>query len=390
MNKRILEEIKAFKLNKEIKNAFIKVNEEDIRSLKFMIIGCEGTPYENGYFIFDLTFPPTYPMEPPKVVISNTAGGKVRFNPNLYANGKVCLSLINTWGSNDWTPANNLTSVILSIQGLVFTDSPLKNEPSYENSSEESNKNYNRYVRYLVLEYAIYNMVMDKENPFRNVILETFTPEVYTKVRENLQDEIDMGKIKYHNYMSNGSIALPEGGNFKNLISKIESLVNAFPKESAPLPVPEGIAAKIVGEKCTECDTIPNEYVVECETCGITCCPRCASCSHIDNKKYFLYYVYRSIFNKAVKVINGEEFEKFKKSLDNFDNLIKNKNGDNFLFDKENKLWIPLKSKRSVEILLNSPQKIIYFQEKVFNKNTKKWVLKKGKSAKDYIASVEN
>lgn len=31
------------------------------------------------------------------MLLATTGGGKVRFNPNLYNNGKVCLSLLGTW-----------------------------------------------------------------------------------------------------------------------------------------------------------------------------------------------------------------------------------------------------------------------------------------------------
>lgn len=39
--------------------------------------------------------------------LSTTGGGKIRFNPNLYACGKVCLSLLGTWrghASENWDP----------------------------------------------------------------------------------------------------------------------------------------------------------------------------------------------------------------------------------------------------------------------------------------------
>ncbi len=36
-----------------------------------------------------MVFPDDYPLSPPRVKILNTGGGKVRFGPNLYANGKV-------------------------------------------------------------------------------------------------------------------------------------------------------------------------------------------------------------------------------------------------------------------------------------------------------------
>lgn len=62
-----------------------------------MIAGPEGTPYAGGLFEFDCFLPLEYPHKPPQVHLRTTGGGSVRFNPNLYNNGKVCLSLLGTW-----------------------------------------------------------------------------------------------------------------------------------------------------------------------------------------------------------------------------------------------------------------------------------------------------
>ena len=40
-------------------------------------------------FEFDLYFPNGYPKCPPKVKFRTTGAGSVRFNPNLYNEGKV-------------------------------------------------------------------------------------------------------------------------------------------------------------------------------------------------------------------------------------------------------------------------------------------------------------
>lgn len=37
---------------------------------------------------FDIFCPATYPKSPPQVWFCTTAGGKIRFNPNMYENGK--------------------------------------------------------------------------------------------------------------------------------------------------------------------------------------------------------------------------------------------------------------------------------------------------------------
>lgn len=56
---------------------------------------------EAGFFIFNCFCTEGYPNEPPKVDIVTNGGGGTRcghgpggFNPNLYPEGKVCLSLL--------------------------------------------------------------------------------------------------------------------------------------------------------------------------------------------------------------------------------------------------------------------------------------------------------
>jgi baculoviral IAP repeat-containing protein 6 len=64
-----------------------------------------------------------------------TGGGSVRFNPNLYPNGKVCLSLLGTWTGPSWNPATStVLQVLVSLQAMVFCAQPYFNEPGYEQS----------------------------------------------------------------------------------------------------------------------------------------------------------------------------------------------------------------------------------------------------------------
>ena len=48
--------------------------------------------------------------------VPSTAGGRVRFNPNLYDCGKVCLSLLGTWSGPSWDPT---ASTLLQVQPLL-------------------------------------------------------------------------------------------------------------------------------------------------------------------------------------------------------------------------------------------------------------------------------
>jgi ubiquitin-protein ligase len=86
------------------------------------------TPYALGLFEFHLFIPPHYPSVPPLVNLQTTGGGMVRFNPNLYSDGKVCLSLLGTWHGEGWTPptAGNSGSTILQVPSNVVHRLPLR------------------------------------------------------------------------------------------------------------------------------------------------------------------------------------------------------------------------------------------------------------------------
>ncbi|KAL8886425.1 MAG: hypothetical protein Q9192_006487 [Flavoplaca navasiana] len=118
-------------------NVFVIIDEVRPDIMKALIIGPKGTPYEGGLFEFDIVCGEKYPAEPPDVQIVTTGFGKVKFNPNLYANGKVCLSLLGTWPGGPetkWQPhKSTIASVLVSIQAMILVEHPLENEPALEN-----------------------------------------------------------------------------------------------------------------------------------------------------------------------------------------------------------------------------------------------------------------
>ncbi|XP_072967835.1 putative ubiquitin-conjugating enzyme E2 38 [Typha angustifolia] len=129
--KRIQNEWKV--LEKDLPDSiYVRIYEDRMDLLRAVIIGPTGTPYHDGLFFFDIYFPPNYPQVPPMV---HYHSGGLRLNPNLYACGKVCLSLLNTWsgtGCEMWNPSNStMLQVLVSIQALVLNAKPYFNEPGY-------------------------------------------------------------------------------------------------------------------------------------------------------------------------------------------------------------------------------------------------------------------
>ncbi|CAK0848273.1 unnamed protein product, partial [Prorocentrum cordatum] len=91
---------------------------EELNKALALIIGPTGTPYQRGFYFFDIKMPDNYPFVPPKVDFK-TGDGRVRFNPNLYVEGKVCLSILGTWSGPSWTTSCSLRTVLVSIQSLL-------------------------------------------------------------------------------------------------------------------------------------------------------------------------------------------------------------------------------------------------------------------------------
>ena len=88
-----------------------------LRPRQVLITGPSDTPYANGCFEFDVYFPQDYPNSPPLVNLETTGNRTVRFNPNLYNDGKVCLSVLNTWHGRPEEKWNSQTSSFLQVVG---------------------------------------------------------------------------------------------------------------------------------------------------------------------------------------------------------------------------------------------------------------------------------
>lgn len=154
----------------------ITVLESNYAFSKFLIVGPDDTPYEGGFFLFDMKLPADYPNTSPSVTFLTTGGGAVRFNPNLYNNGKVCLSLLGTWEGERWNPAiSNINQVLQSICYLIFVPEPYYNEPGYDGRQghpdvDRASKQYTENIRQYTLQHAILDHLVSPDNEFGDII----------------------------------------------------------------------------------------------------------------------------------------------------------------------------------------------------------------------------
>ncbi|XP_029429867.1 ubiquitin-conjugating enzyme E2 Z isoform X1 [Rhinatrema bivittatum] len=141
---------------------FVVPDPHDMTKIHALITGPFDTPYEGGFFLFLFRCPPDYPIHPPRVKLMTTGNNTVRFNPNFYRNGKVCLSILGTWTGPAWSPAQSISSVLISIQSLM-TENPYHNEPGFEQERHSGDsKNYNECIRHEAIRVAVCDMLEGK------------------------------------------------------------------------------------------------------------------------------------------------------------------------------------------------------------------------------------
>ncbi|CAH0398000.1 unnamed protein product [Chilo suppressalis] len=221
---------------------WVRAFEDRIDLLSVMIAGPTKTPYEGGLFVFDVQLGGEYPRAPPLCHYHSHCTD--RLNPNLYEDGKVCVSLLGTWsgrGVEVWGKDSSLLQVIVSLQGLILNAEPYFNEAGYEKQKgtqqgKENSRMYNEMVL-LKLVQSMTKMVMNPPEPFREEIVQHMRANAGALCRR-LEDIV---------HLSNGQAPpdiippdyplIPASRGFcLTLRSSLESFRNSLRRNEIPVP----------------------------------------------------------------------------------------------------------------------------------------------------------
>ena len=113
---------------------FVRTWDTRLDLLRVLIVGARNTPYELAPFVMDFHLSEQFPKLPPDAFFHSWTGGIGRINPNLYEDGKICLSLLGTWPGDErnesWNPqGSSMLQIIVSLLGLVLVKEPYYSEP---------------------------------------------------------------------------------------------------------------------------------------------------------------------------------------------------------------------------------------------------------------------
>lgn len=173
-------------------NIWYSANETDMTKGKAMILGPPGTPYEACLLVFDIVFPNDYPFSPPKVLFL-TSDGYTRFHPNFYVEGKVCLSILGTYSGPSWSASQSLSSVLLSLLGLLDKN-PLTHEPAFEKGSlhDPKHSDYAETVEHNLIRLTMQTIKNFEQDPKKH-LWSDFEEELHSQLpalKKLLQEKI--------------------------------------------------------------------------------------------------------------------------------------------------------------------------------------------------------
>ena len=122
---------------------FVRTWELRLDLLRVLIIGPFDTPYEFAPFVVDFHFGSNFPTTSPDAHFHSWTGNAGRINPNLYEDGKICLSLLGTWNADErneeWSSKRStILQILVSLMGLVLVKEPYFSKNPAINSSQTS------------------------------------------------------------------------------------------------------------------------------------------------------------------------------------------------------------------------------------------------------------
>ncbi|KAI5370761.1 Putative ubiquitin-conjugating enzyme E2, ubiquitin-conjugating enzyme/RWD [Septoria linicola] len=112
--KRIIKETERLQ-NEPVPGISATPHDDNARYFDVVVEGPGGSCYEGGIFQLELFLPDDYPMCPPRIRFLTRI-----YHPNIDRLGRICLDVL----KNNWSPALQIRTILLSIQALLGAPNP--------------------------------------------------------------------------------------------------------------------------------------------------------------------------------------------------------------------------------------------------------------------------
>jgi ubiquitin-protein ligase len=200
---------------------YYSTEDENIMKGYACIFGPKDTPYEDCPMMYNIQIGNMFPFDPPTVTFV-TNDGYSRFHPNMYKEGKVCLSILGTWTGPKWSSIMRISTVLITLQSLM-DNNPLRHEPNYEKGNDAVCEKYRQYVEFACIRYILSCIDSPiKLGLFKDIFLKR-VPEILERLSIRLLKLIEKGETHFT------SLPYNLGGhtNYAKLLEQVVKLKSA-------------------------------------------------------------------------------------------------------------------------------------------------------------------
>lgn len=160
-------------LEKENPDYFVVFKDDDLLKFDAYVVGPDDSLYRHKLVKLHFEIPREYPMKPPTVKFIQHTGNRI--HPNLYVDGKVCLSILGTWQGEPWAYSMTCHTVLIVVRSLLDNE-PYKHEPG-----KGDNPEFNAFVQYTTWKCLLLDYLEREADPAAKSWLQKY-------VRQNGQD----------------------------------------------------------------------------------------------------------------------------------------------------------------------------------------------------------
>ena len=147
---RLAKELKALQKNPDLGFSVGLKNEDNLYVWNICLEGPPDSIYSRGYYNAELTFPQTYPNDPPTMRFKTTM-----WHPNIYPDGNVCISILHPSGVDQfnpeekciekWRPILGVEAILISV--LSMLEDPNLSSPANTMAAKQYKEDYDGYKK---------------------------------------------------------------------------------------------------------------------------------------------------------------------------------------------------------------------------------------------------
>ena len=95
--------------------AQVRMVDDDVRRLRFLLLGSQDTPYAGGRYVFEMALPASFPFDPPTITFLTPSG---RFEV-----GTPICTTFSAHHAESWSIAHTLSTLVISVLSFMNEES---------------------------------------------------------------------------------------------------------------------------------------------------------------------------------------------------------------------------------------------------------------------------